>query len=189
MLPEHNCSSFHPTSCLLCYALPSFQAGPTISPTSSPASCATCAFSSQPLVFLPPIHQSVHVFFHLLPIFPCSRSRHYPWVSFFPTVHPLSSVPYPSFHAAQRDSRTGSSRETQEATPRGRSGCVRWNLRNLGRVSDLDSGAHQEVTGGLPTFSPAWIFRDTPCTAIGSSGRCLSPKSRNSICPPQGQRG
>lgn len=45
------------------------------------------------------------------------------------------------------------------------------------------------MTGGLPTFSPAWIFRDTPCTAIGSSGRCLSPKSRNSICPPQGQRG
>lgn len=37
------------------------------------------------------------------------------------------------------------------------------------------------------TFSPAWILKDTPRTASGSSGRCLSPKSRNSIWPPRGQ--
>lgn len=157
MLPEHSCSSFQPTSRLLslCYSLPSFQAvppTPRILPCilSSPASCVTRAFSSQPLAFLPPVHQSVHVFFHLLPIFLCSHPQHYPWVSLFPTVHPLSSVPYPSFHAAQHNPRTGSTREIQEATPRGRSGCVRWNLRNLGRASDLESGAHQEVTEGCP---------------------------------------
>lgn len=38
--------------------------------------------------------------------------------------------------------------------------------------------------GGPPTFSPAWILKDTPRTASGSSGWCLSPKSRNSTCPP-----
>lgn len=114
----------------LCYSLPSFQAVPPF-PVSSPASCATCAFS-QPLLFLPPIHPSVHVFFHLLPIVPHSHSRHCPWISFFPTVHPLSSVPYPFFHAAQHVPHAGRPREVQGATPRGRAGCVRWNLRNLG---------------------------------------------------------
>lgn len=41
----------------------------------------------------------------------------------------------------------------------------------------------EEVMGEALTFSPAWILKHTPRTAIGSSGRCLSPKSRNSICP------
>ena len=51
-------------------------------------------------------------------------------------------------------------------------------------------GHHKEEVVGEPlTFSPAWILKDTPRTASGSSGRYLSPKSRNSICPPRGQGG
>lgn len=98
-------------------------------------------------------------------------------------ICPLSILPCSPTHPSLYREIKGD----QGATPR--SGPVRWNLRNLGKVSGLESGAHKAGTGGLPTFSPAWIFRDTPCTAMGSSGRCLSPKSRNSICPPQGQRG
>lgn len=45
----------------------------------------------------------------------------------------------------------------------------------------------EEAMGEGLTFSPAWILKDTPRTASGSSGRCLSPKSRNSIWPPRGQ--
>lgn len=45
-------------------------------------------------------------------------------------------------------------------------------------------GLHEEEdVGELLTFSPAWILKDTPRTARGSSGWYLSPKFRNSISP------
>lgn len=57
-----------------------------------------------------------------------------------------------------------------------------------GSPATLRPGLHEEeVMGEGLTFSPAWILKDTPRTASGSSGRCLSPKSRNSIWPPRGQ--
>lgn len=58
-------------------------------------------------------------------------------------------------------------------------------------LGDAQPGCgHGEEAGGGPlTFSPAWILKDTPRTASGSSGRYLSPKFRNSICPPRGQGG
>ena len=70
-------------------------------------------------------------------------------------------------------------------------GGLRWGgEEGAGAQGDAQPGHHEEEVVGEPlTFSPAWILKDTPRTASGSSGRYLSPKSRNSICPLRGQGG